>query len=387
MQKMQSFSEFISGKRFMITHTIIQNFMGSTIVAMELAEFLIKAGAEVTVFSCYADNPMLKLFNNRKIHIILPKDLDDIHISNFDYVWIHSQIVPISFIEQINIVDQCSMPIFIFNHMSELDYAPDEYPYIFDFEESLSSLSLFVSENARRKQKKFYKSHQPPLLSVFPNRTGLFRNPAPDYFSDLEREEGEELRRIAVVSNHVPKELRESVIYFQERGIEVDFYGDGQKKIELIKPEILSMYDVVISIGKTVQYCLVSGTPIFIYDHFGGYGYLNEANYCMAAEANFSGRGGLKMTTESIVEAIINGYPDARYYHAQKRPSFINEYSISNVLPNIIKNIEKRHINKLNERILISTLFAQKFAYRHNKYWGETVRMKRIIQNAKKILG
>lgn len=45
-----------------------------------------------------------------------------------------------------------------------------------------------------------------------------------------------------------------------------DEMDDEYKSITL---EILSQYDVAITIGKTVQYCLVMGVPVYVYDKFG----------------------------------------------------------------------------------------------------------------------
>ena len=53
----------------------------------------------------------------------------------------------------------------------------------------------------------------------------------------------------------------------------------GSEKPAITSAELLDHYDCVISIGKTVQYCLVQGIPVFLYDRFGGPGYLNESNY------------------------------------------------------------------------------------------------------------
>jgi hypothetical protein len=78
----------------------------------------------------------------------------------------------------------------------------------------------------------------------------------------------------------------------------------GSEKPAITSAELLDHYDCVISIGKTVQYCLVQGIPVFLYDRFGGPGYLNESNYELAEYYNFSGRS--KPDGYSLHEAMRN---------------------------------------------------------------------------------
>lgn len=76
-------------------------------------------------------------------------------IFEFDYVWVHSQLIPLSFEEQPGTVsrehvpDGKRLPAFIFNHMSALDTSPDERSYILLLEEPIASAEVFVSQEAR----------------------------------------------------------------------------------------------------------------------------------------------------------------------------------------------------------------------------------------------
>lgn len=66
------------------------------------------------------------------------------------------------------------------------------------------------------------------------------------------------------------------------------------------------MYDSVISIGKTVQYCLASHISVFCYDHFGEPGYISRNNYDKARHHNFSGRGFSRHTKARLYKMIID---------------------------------------------------------------------------------
>lgn len=94
--------------------------------------------------------------------------------------------------------------------------------------------------------------------------------------------------------------------------ISVDFWGNGQKYYSAITPKILSQYDVVISIGKTVQYCLGMGIPVFVYDYMGGNGYVKPETLDEEEYFNFSGRSSKrKLESNFLANEIINNYHQA----------------------------------------------------------------------------
>ena len=55
-------------------------------------------------------------------------------------------------------------------------------------------------------------------------------------------------------------------------------------------PEVLAPYDAVVTIGKTVQYALSMGIPAYVYDHFGGVGWLDEDSLEPELHWAFSGQ-------------------------------------------------------------------------------------------------
>ncbi len=76
-----------------------------------------------------------------------------------------------------------------------------------------------------------------------------------------------------------------------------------------IDEKILSKYDLIISIGKTINYGISLGIPCYCYDRFGGDGYLNLNNIEKSYEFNFSGRYLRKQKTgEEIYQDIIKNY-------------------------------------------------------------------------------
>lgn len=81
---------------------------------------------------------------------------------------------------------------------------------------------------------------------------------------------------------------------------------------ERIRPAHLAAAEAVVTIGKTVQYALRAGRPVYCYGPHGGPGWLNRENYDAARIANFSGRSHpQKKTAEVIAAELMAGMADA----------------------------------------------------------------------------
>ncbi len=255
--------------------------MGSTVAVLEIADYLQHCGASVEVFAGSLGLPMSEEFSKRGIAVCVDED-KRYQLTDFDYIWINSQVFPLALVDQLRTVPQDKWPYFVFNHMSALDFAADEHPYLYMFEEKLSSLSVFVSEESRKALARYYEQKIEP--------TALFPNASSDAFSGCGRP-SKSLTRVAVITNHIPCEVIDAIGLLRQSGLQVDHIGAGGE-VKLVSPEVLSEYDSVISIGKTVQYCLMAGVPVYLYDHFGGFGYLDSHICDLAASRNYSGRGG-----------------------------------------------------------------------------------------------
>ena len=344
----------MKNKRFLITQPMIHGLNGSTLVALELAEYLQSIGASVEVYTYFSDYPAKGFFEAKEIKITTASDNPIYKTSDFDYIWVHSQVIPISIIDSLSDSSDSSHPIFVFHHMSPFDWIPDERPYIYDLEEKLASVSSFIAEETKEEQQGYYTDRVPSLY---------FPNPAPQAFSKIKRTYRDELKKVLIVSNHPPQELLEARQALQAEGIEVDSFGELSENYSLITPEIISKYDVVITIGKTVQYCLTAGTPVYVYDHFGGSGYLSDNNFEKVFSRNFSGRDcETKKDAQQIVSDLISGYSEATKFHKSQRKHFIKKFSIDNVFPSFIKEVKGRDIEKFDQRYAKAVKSAQESA-------------------------
>ena len=329
-----------NGKRFLITQNTLKFIAGSEVVTLELADYLQNQGANVVVYTYYFADPMKKYFSEKKIKVIDDDDLK-LKLSDFDYIWVHHQVLPLNIINELGRKLPTNMPKFIFNHMSGSEHILLEHPYIWDLEDKLSSISLFNS-------KETYQN----LQNYFPNKlnTNLFQNPAPIDFSETKDDIlSRKLKEILIVSNHPPKEILGLIKKLQDNGYRVISLGGFREDQSLITPEVISGFDVVISIGKTVQYCLIAGIPVYVYDHFGGPGYLNDANYIGAEDTNFSGRCSGKKSINNIFTELINDYNKTVSYQSKNRKKFINKFSIDKVLDSILGNINTKIFKSFSE--------------------------------------
>lgn len=355
----------LRGKKVLITHTLVQGFMGSTVVALELAAYLKEHGARVTLYAAFIAEPMRSEFASRGITLIGEREAEALRLEHLDFVWVQSQVLPLSLIRQLGQTLPDRLPMFVFNHMSALDYAPDEFPYLYGLEERLSSLSVCVSEEARQKVSGFFTKGFAPI--------SLYRNPAPREFCELTYTPNAELRRVLIVSNHGPREVAEAGELLTARGLSVSTLGDHHDSAALVTADLLSQFDVVVTIGKTVQYCLVSGIPVFVYDHFGGFGYLDAENVMIAAATNFSGRGGAKLTGEEIADEVVRGFAAGAAFQQARRDQFIAEYANSRVIPQVLSQARPRTVERLEPHRMEAALAAQRFGSRYYRAWGAEV--------------
>ena len=218
-------------KRFLITHSMMKLLAGSEIVVLELAAFLKDSGAVVIIYTNYIDNPMKGLFEKYDITVIT--DDEKISLFDFDYIWINHQTFPPKFVKQIKENSTANIPEFIFLHMSGLKEHFLEQSYIWDFEKKFSSMSLFITKRIQEKAAEFYLD----LDEI--NAYGLYENPAPQGFVNINRQYNESPKEVLIVSNHPPKEIQRAKKILSQKGIRVISYGEGQEKYNLIDPSII----------------------------------------------------------------------------------------------------------------------------------------------------
>lgn len=168
----------------------------------------------------------------------------------------------------------------------------------------------------------------------------VFKNLLPENFSHFDFAPSPQLKRIAVVSNHPPAEVVELPQHLP--GFDVEFLGMGQKHYEPVTPQLLAQYDAVVTIGKTVQYCLGMGLPVFVYDCFGGSGYIHPDTLETEEFYNFSGRSSRrKLKSAEIAAELVSGYRQACSEAPALRKTAVERYGAEAAIAELLKKADE----------------------------------------------
>lgn len=287
-------------KRVLMTNLYLQKYTGSELHTIEIARQFKKKGYEVTIVVYSKTYPLLEECEdfdvlecqNDKLTIF---DYDIVYIQHFpvfDYLCCHYDIQ-----YKYLIISKLSS----FNDIEAL-------PACYDKADLISVVSLECAKTVK----------------PFSNRIFLFNNSVEStYFECFKENKERKLKRIGIISNHIPNELYKLRSVMND--IDFDLIGSGNS-VKLVNLSLLQSYDLIITIGRTVQQCFASGVPVFVYDYFGGPGYINKENIVKAREYNFSGRGFLKMDCLCLKKSIMSGYDDnlnnLKYLHDYAKEHF-----------------------------------------------------------------
>lgn len=243
--------------KVLLTNLYFDKFGGSQLVTLEIAEELQERGHEVLIYSPCVAEPM-----RSACHVPLVNIRPDYR--SFDIVWSHHALAE-------DYIPRTSQRI-IFNHMSSWMHL--EFPRDANRESQIAWKVLANSPETAARMR---------LLGIKCN-IELFQNPAPKQFGMFMRKP----QYILLVSNHRPREV---VDMAHKLDLPLRFIGEGAgEEFTRVTPDILAGAHFVICNGKTVQYALRMGVPVFLYDNLGGPGWLTESNFEAAEWHNFSGR-------------------------------------------------------------------------------------------------
>ena len=334
-------------KSVLITQSQLKRMSGSEVVTLELAEHFVAGGYNVDILTNHFDEPISTEFNKLpglNVMIIGSEAAGAIALSNYDIVWIHHATLNDTIIEQLR--DRAShkkFPVVIFHHMSASQ--PIEYPIITGAELELADQILFNSPETKQ-------LIEERMGAINPDQVFNFANPAPDSFykTNPSEERRGRIARVAIVSNHPPREIEDAAAQLRKEGVEIVYIGRNRDgSVQRVTPELMSDFDTVVSIGKTVQYGIVNNTPIYCYDLFGGPGYINRDNYELACEKNFSGRGFKKKTWQEIARELKTDYSKVAEEFDAVHKDYSNDFLLSKRITTVInraKDFSSKHASR-----------------------------------------
>lgn len=327
------------GQTALVACSRLVDFAGAEMATMEVALALSDLGFEVVLAAMEVGGLVERELNMTGLCFV---DLSVVSLADraFDLVWISHYVVAY----HVLVRDRVSARHCFYSSLSHFE--PLETPPL---------PNMFFSQYLVHSQENFehFSEHYPHLA----DRLSIFPNAAPaGYFEVTRHTASPRLRSIGIVSNHAPAEVLELRGLLENSPVTVDLIGlQGTPK--RLTPELIGQYDAVISIGKTVQYCLAAGIPVYCYDHFGGPGWIVASHFEAAFAKNFSGRcTPRKISATQILEEMTTGYEATLAQSQPLRRLALDRFSLKRNLLEILEGCQDfpflRNLSKTEIEIL-----------------------------------
>lgn len=288
----------MTAMRALVVTNQFSDWTGSEVVALEIAEEFARRKWQASVLANAVSDPLRSTALANEIQIF--DDPSKVSIADYSVIWSQHWVLPMCHgWEQLIHKDIQRVPVFAYAHLSPFE--PLEMP-CGDIEGLLADHVLANSAETKGR-----------LLEIgfAERRIRVFHNASPQRFFVRVKDHNSSLGRLLVVSNHPPTELLQALDMLRARGIDVTVVGQGQNYRRIL-PSDIANHDAVVTIGKTAIYAILGKTPVFVYDQFGGPGWLTETNWKEQEDHNFSGRPGRRrVDPEKLVIEIVDGYAAA----------------------------------------------------------------------------
>ena len=279
-------------KKVLLTNFNMVNYSGSELDTLTIANYFLYKNYDVTIFTIEAGYPLINEID-RKIKIVECIESDQLE-KHYDLIWSHHYPL-LDFLLFTKKIEADHVAYISLSSYEPYETIPPYYKYL-DYVSILSKEGLDVIEK---------DGYDISNINILGNYS--FKK----YFDGKRKNLNKKIKKICVVSNHVPEEIIECRKLFKKDKIQFDIYGKDYKYVK-VDDKLLKEYDVVISIGKTIYYGLSLGIPVYIYDHFGGDGYITKDNIEKSHYYNFSGRfSRRKLTGSELYNDIVNNYETA----------------------------------------------------------------------------
>jgi O-antigen biosynthesis protein len=322
--------------RILLTNHHLVEYGGSEIVTLDLATEFQQRGWDVTVATFQLGGGIEQDFRNNKIEIVNVLDKSLLHVK-FDLVWSHHYPVLIKCLVE----DNNQTRFLIISSLSP--YEPLEAIPFFSCQADLILCNSEETKKERIEEINQQQTHQ--------GKTIVFNNSVPSkWFETNRHRDNLQLKKVAIISNHAPTEIINTIDILKARKIDVDLIG-AQGISTLVDINLLTSYDAIITIGRTVQHGMALSIPVFCYDRFGGPGWLNPDNYQLSEWFNYSGRCCYeKISSEEIVDRLVNGFIEAKNHTRFFKNYAINRYSLTKNIDNVLDIIDI--VNEQNREYL-----------------------------------
>lgn len=304
---------------------------GSELVILEMAEYLLGLGHSVDIVANHLGGPMRGLATRAGAQVLVASE--EINALEYDLLLSINHVGPIlSYVRSDSMVERSRI---IFLHV-DLNWKLSQPGLV---HEPLLADEVWV--HSLEAAKHFSDAGIPA------EKMAVFHNAAPARFWVNRGCDRTDLNTVTIVSNHAPDEVRSAADQLRAKGVSVLHVGRGGDQRKRVGPKLLAQSDAVVTIGKTVQYCLASRVPVYVYDHFGGPGYLSEGNFEKAAWHNFSGRcTQRKLTAEALADEVVRGFADAAHFTANLPAPSLARFRLGPYLDKALEDVAKTMSNE-----------------------------------------
>jgi hypothetical protein len=302
-------------KRALVLSNHLHDFGGSEILSLEVAETLLGMGYDVHVHT-NALAPGMHQHTDPRIR--LSDGAEAPNLFDYDFVWAQHHLLPMCLNGRAWPAQPRTRLVSV--HLSP--YEPFEHTGL-NMAQALGA--TFVANSAETQaQLQAMLGPEAQVLNLY--------NACPDAFWGDVTATDKRLRSVLLVSNHLPQEVVEAFDQPELQDVRVSRVGFGGEILR-ITPEILQGFDAIVSIGKTVQYALKVGKPVYCYDRFGGPGWLTPDNMSRAEAFNFAGRCcRTQRDAQALARDLRDGYAAALEALPQLRSDYAAKYSLNDFL-------------------------------------------------------
>lgn len=301
---------------------------GSELVAIELAEELISRGVRVALAAAVVDRSFLEAIFGPDIKVYTVDERLD--LDAFDLVYAQHSVFQIVLDGALKSGFSCVRPFLVWNHLSPIEPLERPGPFV---EARFADLVLANSPETADSLVQY---------GIPFDTARLWPNPAPAAFADVARTPPKSAR-VLIVSNHPTTEIVQAQEQLMALGAQVRWIGRGEDRTRVM-PDHLAEADVVLTIGKTVQYALRAGRPVYCYGPHGGPGWLDADTHEASRLKNFSGRSHpSRKTGDQIASEILNGLEsgieEVRPAYAPEAAGMALELQVDRLLVDVSKGI------------------------------------------------
>lgn len=334
-------------RHLLVATNHLRRIAGSEVVAYETARHFAAAGCRVSVFANAVGRPMAEMIEAVTGAPVMT-DPDRVRPFTYDMVYVQHQVLGL-FDYRASPEDRTTTRI-VAGRLSRRSYL-ESGGWLHDrlLVDHVLANSDLTAEHLER------IGHDTP--------TTIFHNAAPDAFFRPFVARPATPRRVLLISNHNDPAVMEAVGRLR-RTLSVDHVGEGGDRVTMVTPEMIVAADVVVSIGKSVPYALAAHVPVYVYDHFGGPGYLDADTVAMAARFNFSGRCcERRLSGRAIADEIVGGYAKGVAFARDTPASWLDRFRQPRYLDMLFDapratNVEKRRRLLDNPFVLQERLLA-----------------------------